>query len=251
MHKTYFVSDFHLGTPGSREREKRVVRWLDKISEDACELYLVGDVFDYWFEYGQVVPKGFVRLLGKLGELRDNGLPVYFFTGNHDMWMFRYLEDELGISIYRRPIVREIGGKRFFIGHGDGLGHGDYGYKFIKALFGNPICQWLFARLHPNFGLWLMKAFSGSSRKANPSDPKFHGEKKERLIQFCNAHLDKEDVDFFIFGHRHLPIDFRLKNGKSRYINLGEWIRFNSYAVFDGQQLEVKFFENDKGEVFS
>ena len=253
MHKTYFVSDFHLGIDGkrtSREREKQILRWLDVVKQDATALYLVGDVFDFWFEYRKVVPKGFVRLLGKLGELRDAGLPIYFFTGNHDMWMFRYLEEELGIPILREPIVEDIDGKRFFIGHGDGLGPGDHGYKFIKAVFSNPVFQWLFERLHPNFGLWLMRFFSGSSRMANPAETEFKGEEKERLVKFCNAHLDKAHIDFFVFGHRHLPIDFKLKNGKSRYINLGEWINYNSYAVYDGEQMEIKFFENDEGKVF-
>lgn len=253
MKKTYFASDFHLGSDGrltSRDRERLIVRWLDTIAPDAEALYLVGDVFDYWFEYSKVVPKGFVRLLGRLADLREQGLPIFFFTGNHDMWMFRYLEEELGIPIYRAPIQRELGGKRFFIGHGDGLGPGDYGYKFIKAVFSNPACQWLFGRVHPNGGLWLMDTFSGTSRKANPSDPKFHGEEKERLISFCNAQLDVQPVDYFVFGHRHLPIDFTLKNGKSRYINLGDWLAFNSYAVFDGQELTLQFFENENGKAF-
>lgn len=253
MRKTYFVSDFHLGVDGrltSQEREKQIIRWLDMVKQDAKELYLVGDVFDFWFEYKKVVPKGFVRILGKLGELRDGGLPIYFFTGNHDMWMFHYMEEELGIPIYRKPIVREMNGKRFYIGHGDGLGPGDFGYKFIKSVFSNPVCQWLFERLHPNFGLWLMRFFSGSSRKANPAETVFRGEEKERLVQFCNNHLEQEHFDFFVFGHRHLPIDYTLKNGKSRYINLGEWINFNSYAVFDGDKMEVKFFENEEGFVF-
>lgn len=253
MTKTYFASDFHLGTHGrltSRERERQIVRWLDQIAADAAELYLVGDIFDYWFEYRKVVPKGYIRLLGKLASLREQGLPIYFFTGNHDMWMFRYLQEELEIPIYRQPISREIGGKQFLIGHGDGLGPGDHGYKFIKSIFSNPACQWLFERLHPNAGLWLMTTFSGTSRKARPADPEFHGEDKERLVKFCNNYLDMAPVDYFVFGHRHLPIDFTLKNGKSRYINLGDWIVFNSYAVFDGENLQLKFFENEKGKIF-
>jgi UDP-2,3-diacylglucosamine hydrolase len=254
MKKTYFASDFHLGTDGrlnSRDRERQIVRWLDSIRPDAEALYLVGDLFDYWFEYRKVVPKGYVRLLGKLAELRDDSLPVYYFTGNHDMWMFRYLEDEFDIPTYRQPIERQIGGKQFFIGHGDGLGPGDYGYKFIKKVFSNPACQWLFERLHPNAGIRLMNYFSGTSRKANhPSEKKFHGEEKERLIHFCNEHLERTATDFFIFGHRHLPIDFRLKNQKSRYINLGDWLVFNSYAVFDGQNLDLNFFENAEGRIF-
>ncbi|MBI5914771.1 MAG: UDP-2,3-diacylglucosamine diphosphatase [Bacteroidetes bacterium] len=249
----YFASDFHLGTDGrltSRERERQIVRWLDGIAPDAEALYLVGDVFDCWFEYRKVVPKGYVRLLGKLADLREQGLPIFYFTGNHDMWMFRYLEEEMGIPIYREPVLREFGGKQFLIGHGDGLGSGDYGYKFIKTVFANRGCQWLFERLHPNLGLWMMDRFSGTSRKANPSDPKFQGEKKEQLIGYCNGYLDQAHIDFFIFGHRHLPIDYTLKNGKSRYLNLGDWIVFNSYAVFDGEQLELKFFENEQGKIF-
>lgn len=253
MKKTFFASDFHLGTEGrlsSRERERLIVRWLDGIAPEAESLYLVGDVFDYWFEYSKVVPRGFIRLLGKLAELSDGGLPIYFFTGNHDMWMFRYLEEELGIPVYREPIRREIGGKKFFIGHGDGLGPGDHGYKFIKAVFSNPICQWLFARLHPNTGIRMMNYFSGTSRKSNPSEGRFLGPEKERLVQFCEDEISRSEVDYFVFGHRHLPIDYTLKNGHSRYINLGDWLVYNSYAVFDGNDLQVQFFENADARVF-
>lgn len=254
MKKTYFVSDFHLGIDArlsSAERERQVVRWLDGIQADAECIYLVGDVFDYWFEYKRVVPKGFVRLLGKLAELRDKGIPIYFFTGNHDMWMFRYFEEEFGIPIYREPIVREIHGKTFFIGHGDGLGPKDYGYKILKKILANPFCQWLYERLHPNFGLWLMRFSSGKSRPASaPPESKFLGPDKEWLVQYANQKIESEDIDYFIFGHRHLPIDYTLKNGKSRYINLGEWLYYNSYAVFDGKKIELKFFENEAGKIF-
>ncbi len=249
----YFASDFHLGVDArrsSRERERQIVRWLDEIKADAAAIYLVGDVFDFWFEYKRVVPKGYVRLLGKLAELRDAGIPIYFFIGNHDMWMFRYFEEEMGIPIYRRPVLREHGGKVFFIGHGDGLGPGDYGYKFIKKVFANPFCQWLFERLHPNFGIRLANFFSGKSREANHEPPDFLGEDQEWLIAYANEQLDRLEVDYFVFGHRHLPIDHTLKNGRSRYINLGEWMTFNSYAVFDGETMEIKFFENEEGRVF-
>ena len=251
--KTYFASDFHLGVDAkvsSRERELQIVRWLEQIRHDADAIYLVGDVFDFWFEYKRVVPKGFVRLQGKLAELRDAGIPIFFFIGNHDMWMFRYFEEEFGIPIYRKPIIREINGKTFFIGHGDGLGPGDHGYKFIKKVFANPICQWLFERLHPNFGIWLANFWSGKSRGANSRNEVFYGEDKEWLIQYCQRKLDEIPADFFIFGHRHLPIDFTLKNNHSRYINLGEWLHYNSYAAFDGEQLEVHFFENEQGKIF-
>jgi len=169
--KIYFASDFHLGVDAkytSKEREKQIVRWLEEIKHDALEIYLVGDVFDYWFEYGTVVPKGYTRLFGKLIELRDLNIPIYFFIGNHDMWMFNYFEEELDIPIYRQPITKKLLGKTFFIGHGDGLGPGDHGYKFLKKFFASPLCQWLFARLHPNFALGLMRFWSGKSRDSNP-----------------------------------------------------------------------------------
>ncbi len=250
--KTYFASDFHLGIDvrySSREREQQIVRWLDQIKVDAAALYLVGDVFDFWFEYKTVIPKGYVRLLGKLAELRDAGIPIYYFTGNHDMWMFRYLEDEMDIPIYREPIIRKIEGKTFFIGHGDGLGPGDHGYKFIKKIFNNRICQWLFHRLHPNFGIGLANFWSQRSRASNHDESQFLGAEKEWLVQFCNDELDRTNADYFIFGHRHLPIDYTLKNGTSRYINLGDWMNYNSYGVFDGQTMRIEFFENVDGTV--
>ncbi len=251
--KIYFASDFHLGIDArltSAERERQVVRWLDLIKKDATEIYLVGDIFDFWFEYATVVPKGYVRLLGKLAELRDSGILIYFFIGNHDMWMFRYFEEELGIPIYRKPIVRKLFGKAFFIGHGDGLGPGDHGYKFLKKVFANPVCQWLFARLHPNFGIGLATFWSRKSREHNRIETEFYGEEKERLLAYANRKLDQQYADYYIFGHRHLPIDYTLKNGKSRYINLGEWMNYNSYAVFDGEDVEIKFFENEEAICF-
>jgi UDP-2,3-diacylglucosamine hydrolase len=254
MKKVYFASDFHLGIAGrlsSREREQQLVRWLSLIEADAAAIYLVGDVFDFWFEYRRVVPKGYVRLLGKLAALRDSGIPIYFFTGNHDMWVFRYFEEELGIPTYRQPIEREIMGKSFLIGHGDGLGPGDCGYKLIKKVFANPFCQWLFERLHPNFGIGLANFWSGKSRGASkPDTRRFLGEEQEWLIAYAKRKLTQRHYDYFVFGHRHLPIDFTLNGGASRYINLGDWLYYNSYAVFDGQRLELKFFENEQGQVF-
>jgi len=251
--KIYFASDFHLGTDAkysSREREQQIVRWLDQIKADAEAIYLVGDVFDFWFEYATVVPKGYVRILGKLAELKDAGIEIYFFIGNHDMWMFKYFEEELGIPTYREPIVRELKGKTFFIGHGDGLGPGDHGYKFLKKVFSNRLCQWLFARLHPNFAISLASFWSNRSRDANPAEETFHGPDGEWLLIYANEKLDTLAADFFVFGHRHLPINYTLKNGSSRYINLGEWMHYNSYAVFDGQKVQIKFFENPDGKVF-
>lgn len=254
-HKTYFASDFHLGVNArltSVEREKQICRWLDFVSPDAAAIYLVGDVFDYFFEYKTVIPKGFNRLFGKLQELRDGNLPIYFFTGNHDMWMFRYFEEEMGIPIFREPIIREIDGKTFYIGHGDGLGPGDYGYKFIKKVFANKTCQWLYARVHPNVGLPMMRFFSSKSRDAqDPAvEAQFLGEDKEWLVLYANKKIEQINADYFIFGHRHLPIDWQLKNGKSRYLNLGEWMYANTYAVFDGSDISLQVFENQGVKIY-
>lgn len=245
--KIYFASDFHLGVPdyeSSIVREKLIVKWLDEIKQDAEEVFLMGDLFDFWFEYKTAVPKGFVRLQGKIAELCDSGIPVHVFTGNHDMWMFDYLPKEIGIKLYRKEITREFNGKKFFLGHGDGLGPGDHGYKFIKKVFANPVCQWLFARIHPNLGISIANYWSRKSRIANKDvDEKFHGEENEWLVIHSKEILQKEYFDYFIFGHRHLPLDIKL-NEKSRYINLGEWVKFNSYAVFDGTNLELKYYKH-------
>lgn len=244
--KIYFASDFHLGVPDyekSLEREKRIVRWLDEIKHDAKEIYLAGDVFDFWFEYKKVVPRGFVRLLGKIAELSDSGITIHYFTGNHDMWIFDYLPQELGVKLHHQPITKEYNGKKFYIGHGDGLGPGDTGYKFIKKVFRSKICQWLFARIHPNLGIGLAHYLSQQSRITNGTkDETFHGEKGEWLIVHCKEVLKTEHFDYFIFGHRHTPLDYKL-NEKSRYINLGEWVNYNSFAVFDGNDLGLKYFK--------
>jgi UDP-2,3-diacylglucosamine hydrolase len=249
--KTYFASDFHLGIDArlsSKERERQILRWLDQVSVDAEAIYLVGDLFDFWFEYSTVIPKGHTRLLGKLASLRDTGLPIYIFTGNHDMWMFRFFEEELDIPVYRAPIVREIHGKTFYIGHGDGLGPGDYGYKFIKQVFASRLCQWLYARLHPNFGIWFANFWSGKSRDNNREADYFLGKDKEWLYIFSEKESKVLPADYFIFGHRHLPLNCLLSNGKSRYINLGEWMNACSYGVFDGHEMRIAFFENEQGK---
>lgn len=239
--KIFFASDFHLGIPDaatSLEREKRIVRWLTEAEKDAAEIFLVGDLFDAWFEYKRAVPKGFIRLLGKIAEITDKGIPVHVFTGNHDMWMFGYLEKECGVKLYHAPIEREWNGKKFFIGHGDGLGPGDHGYKFIKKVFRNPAAQWFYARLHPNFGLWLADFFSRKGYDKKDAERDYHGDDKEFLMVFCKEYLAKRYTDYFIFGHRHLPLDKKVGE-KSRYINLGDWIVYNTYAVFDGNELKL------------
>jgi UDP-2,3-diacylglucosamine hydrolase len=248
----YFLSDFHLGAPDyekSLVREKKIVAFLDSIKKDASEIYLMGDVFDFWFEYGKAIPKGYVRLLGKLAELSDAGIKLHYFTGNHDMWVFDYLPRELNLTIYRKPVTREINGKKFYLAHGDGLGPGDFGYKFIKAVFASKVCQWLFARVHPNLGIGIAEFWSGKSRKLT-EELQFHGE-KEWLVIHSREVLKKEHFDYLIFGHRHLPIDMALTPNPSpqgevrtaRYINLGEWVNHFSYAVFDGKNLDLKYYK--------
>lgn len=239
----YFASDFHLGAPNFEEslvREKRIVDWLNFIEPTAKEIFLVGDIFDFWFEYKRAIPKGFVRLQGKIASLTDSGIPVHVFTGNHDMWMFDYLPKELGIQIYREPIRRTFNGKTFLIGHGDGLGPGDKGYKFLKKVFANKFCQWCFERLHPNFGIWLADRSSKSSRAAtSKSDEKFLGEENEWLAIYSKEVLEKEHIDYFVFGHRHLPLELKVGEN-STYFNLGEWINYNTYLLFDGTSAELK-----------
>lgn len=255
MKKTYFASDFHLGIDArvsSRERERQVVRWLETCAADAEAIYLVGDLFEFWHEYRTAIPKGSTRLLGCLARLRDDGLPIFAFTGNHDLWMYGYFEAELGIPVFKKPIQREIHGKQFFIGHGDGLGPGDLGYKLMKKVFTNPACQWLFRWIHPDWGIRLANFSSGRSRAATPPEEfSWLGEEREWLVQYSNRKIDEGiEPDFFIFGHRHLPIDWLLKNGRSHYLNLGEWMWHNSFAEFDGQNLQLKFFEKE-GQIVS
>lgn len=241
----YFASDFHLGVPAGEQsiaREKRVIDWLTSIEDTAQEIYLVGDIFDFWFEYKHAIPKGFVRFQGKIAGLVEKGIKIYFFTGNHDMWMFDYFEKELGVTIIRQPIERSWNNQSFLIGHGDGLGPGDKTYKLLKRVFAARWSQWCFARLHPNFGIGLANYFSRKSRAATgDSDSKFTGNENEWLYLYCKEQLEKQDYDYFIFGHRHLPLDIQL-NENSRYLNLGEWINYNTYAIFDGATLRLETF---------
>ena len=239
--KVYFASDFHLGLfpyQKSAEREKTIIKWLDEIKGDAGALFLVGDIFDFWYEYRKVVAKGFVRFLGKLCEFTDNGIPVYIFTGNHDVWMFHYLQAEVNAVVFENPVEFRINDKLFFIGHGDGVGPGDFGYKFLKGIFTSKVCQFLFSRLHPNFAYWLGHTWSKHSRYSKGIADEFH---KEYNILFAKEMLKSKHVDYFIFGHRHIPMDINLKES-SRLFNLGEWIVGNTYAIFDGKSLEIKSY---------
>lgn len=251
--KIYFLSDFHLGAPdtaSSLKREKLIVQFLDSIKTEAHSIFIVGDMFDFWYEYRKVVPKGAIRLLGKIAELADSGIAIYFFVGNHDMWMNSYFQQELNVPVYFEPKVFQINNKKFFIGHGDGLGPGDQGYKALKKVFRNPVCHWLFGILPPFIGVGVANYFSHKSRLAtSTSEETFLGEDKEWLLIYSKEVLKKEHFDFFVFGHRHLPIDYRLSNN-SRYINLGEWMNFCTYAVFDGETLEVKSFTGKEDKIY-
>jgi len=242
--KLYFASDFHLGTgtyAASREREARLVRWLDAIKDDAAEVFLMGDVFDFWFEYKTVVPKGYIRFLGKLAELADAGVKLYFFKGNHDMWMFDYFEKELGATIITNELEIERNGKKFYLHHGDGLGPGDTFYKILKKFFRSRFCQWLFARIHPNFGVGIANYWSSSSRLANEKKEDAKPGEQEWLVIYSRDLLKTHHYDYLVFGHRHLPLDIRLSD-KSRYINLGEWVFSNTYAMFDGADVTLHYF---------
>jgi UDP-2,3-diacylglucosamine hydrolase len=244
--KIYFLSDFHLGAPdqaSSLSREKKVVSFLHSIKADADQIFIVGDMFDFWYEYRKVVPKGHVRLLGKLAELTDNGIQIHFFAGNHDMWMKNYLQEELNIPVYFTPKDFEFSGKKFLIGHGDGLGPGDHGYKAMKKVFRNPFCQWIFGILPPYIGMGLANYLSRRSRESTGKHEEvFLGEEKEWLIVYSKEMLKKQHYDYMIFGHRHLPIDYRIKNN-GRYINLGDWITYFTYAYFDGRELKLTTIE--------
>jgi len=243
--KIYFASDFHLGTPSyeaSRIREDKIIRWLDMVSVDAKEIFLVGDIFDFWFEYKAAIPKGFVRFQGKIANLVDAGIKVHFFIGNHDMWMFDYFPKELGIIMHRKEQEFEFFGKKVFIGHGDGLGPGDKGYKFIKKVFASPFLQWMFARLHPNLGIGIANYWSRKSRAKDKEPQVFLGEEKEWLVQYCKEISTQQKYEFMIFGHRHLPIEFDLENG-GRYINLGDWLNHFTYGVLDEEGFNLNKFE--------
>jgi UDP-2,3-diacylglucosamine hydrolase len=242
----YFNSDSHLGAPTSKAslpREKLLVKWLDEVKTDAQAIFLLGDLFDFWFEYKTVVPKGFVRILGKLAELRDSGIPIYFFVGNHDLWMDGYFEDELDIPVFHEPQVFQINDKRFLIGHGDGLGPEDKGYKRMKKVFTNPFCKWLFRWLHPDLGVRLAQHLSVKNKLiSGEDDAKFLGEDKEWLVRYAKRKLEKDHYDYFVFGHRHLPLEIELKPN-SKYVNLGDWIKYYTFAIFDGKTLDLKTFE--------
>jgi len=244
--KVYFASDNHLGAPTMEQsypREKKFVAWLDTIKDDAAAIFLLGDMFDFWMEYKTVVPKGFTRTLGKLAELSDAGIPMYYFVGNHDLWMNGYFEEELNIPVFHKPQQFNINNTSFFIGHGDGLGPGDKGYKRMKKVFTNPLCKWLFRWLHPDLGVKLGQYLSVKNKMiSGDEDIKFLGEEKEWLVQYAKRKLETQHYDYFVFGHRHLPLEISL-NEKATYTNLGDWISYYTYGEFNGVALKLKTFE--------
>jgi UDP-2,3-diacylglucosamine hydrolase len=248
----YFLSDFHLGAPNAAAsllREKKIVQFLNEIKQNTAALFIVGDLFDFWYEYKKVVPRGYVRMLGKLAEFTDSGIPVHFFVGNHDMWMRDYFQKELNVPVYFGPKEFRFNNKTFYIGHGDGLGPGDKGYKALKKLFRNPICQSLFGLVPPRIGIGLADYFSRKSRAATgTSEEHFLGEDKEWLITHCKTVLLQKKIDYFVFGHRHLPIDYRL-TAESRYINLGDWVQYFTYAVFNEAGMQLKTCGGDENKI--
>lgn len=242
----YFASDFHLGYPtlaDSKDRELTIVRWLDSIKLTASDVFLLGDIFDFWYEYKYVVPRGYVRFLGKLAELADAGVNIHIFTGNHDVWMFDYFTTEIGAKIYREPLDICFGGKRFFLHHGDALGSYDKGMNAIKKVFTNKFLQWCFSRVHPNFAFWLAFSWSHHSRESAKGETyKYLGDDKEWLVLYAKEVLEKENFDYFVFGHRHFDTIKEIAKGV-RYVNLGTWLYGCPYAVFDGKEMKIEQFE--------
>lgn len=244
--KYYFASDLHLGLGGfesSLRREKIFVKWLDSIKKDAAGVFLLGDIFDFWHEWKRAAPQGFVRMLGKLAELADSGIPIHLFTGNHDIWIYDYLPREIGLTLHKKSFTTELSGKKVFMAHGDGLGPGDTGYKLLKLIFTNKILQWCFKNLlHPDIALWFGQTWS-SKRRMMEREPVFHGADNEWLILYAKKKLETEHSDYFVFGHRHLPGIHEIADN-SKYINLGDWINNFTYGVFDGETFKLLNYIN-------
>ena len=244
--KIYFASDQHLGAPTPEEsmvREKKFVAWLDEVKQDAEVIFLLGDLFDFWFEYKKVVPKGFIRVLGKLAEIRDSGIPIYFFVGNHDLWMDDYFQKELNIPVYHDNQEFTFNDKTFLIGHGDGKGPADKGYKRMKKVFTFPFSKWLFRWLHPDLGVQLAQYLSVKNKLiSGEADVKYLGEENEWLVLYAKYKLQTKHYNYFVFGHRHLPMELQVGED-SRYINLGDWVGYFTYGIFDGTTFELKEYK--------
>lgn len=243
--KIYFVSDVHLGAPAlknNRERELIFSRWLDEIKADVAELYLMGDIFDFWYEYKKVAPRGFTRVLGKIADLTDRGIPVHFFTGNHDVWVFDYLAEETGVQVHRKEILVDIYGKKFFLAHGDGLDKNDIGYLLLKKIFTNKPLQWLFSRLHPNFSFWLAHKWSASSRLSKSDIDDDFMVNQDGMYKFAADFLKNTPVDYFVMGHRHRMVCEKMDDNAT-FVLLGDWINSYSYGIFDGNTFELKKYK--------
>jgi len=241
------LSDAHLGSvshDSSIDVERKLCRWFDAVKHDAKEIYLLGDIFDYWFEYKNVVPRGFTRVLGKFSELTDAGIPIYFFIGNHDIWLTDYLSTECGLIVKRKPVVKNIDGKVFFLAHGDGLGDESWGFRFVRKIYHNKFLRFLYAAIHPRWTMAFASKWSNYSRMSAEIAP-FMGEEKEHLIQFAKEELKRSpEINYFIFGHRHIMLNHPLKDN-SNIVILGDWMSYFSYAVFDSKTVELKQFEKD------
>jgi len=244
--KIYFISDIHLGAPAlnnNRERELLFASWLDEIETDVSELFLMGDIFDFWYEYKKVVPRGFTRILGRLANLTDRGIPVHFFTGNHDMWVYDYLAEETGIQVHHNYMVHDICGKKFFLAHGDGLDASDKGYIFLKKIFTNNSMRWLFSRLHPNFAFYIAHKWSASSRLSKSDYEQEYVADKDGMYKFAAEFIKTNPVDYFVMGHRHQLVNKKM-NEKTSFVLLGDWIKMFSYGVFDGNNFELKTYKD-------
>ncbi len=252
--RIYFASDLHLGMfplDDGRLRESYFVDWLEQIRHDAKEIWLLGDVFDFWFEYSKVVPRGFVRFLGKLASLADEGIEIHIFPGNHDIWLFSYLTEEIGVSIHRGNLVKTWSNKSFLLGHGDGLLESDHAYRMLQGIFKNRFMQWLYARLHPNGSVTFAQWWSKKSRSKKGAFVPFMGIEKEHQVIFARKYLEKQpDIDYFVFGHRHVPFLIRV-SPSSQVVCLGDWITNFTYAVFDGEKLQLKKHFGDRGTIIT
>ena len=248
---TYFLSDFHLGAryfEEPRETERRVVDFLDYIKDDAKEVYLLGDILDYGFEYRYVVPRGFTRFFGKIAELTDLGVKVYWFIGNHDIWIFDYLPNELGVEVIDGEVTKEIDGKVFFLAHGDGVGKQPRSFRMLRSLFRNRFCQKLYSAIHPRWTIPFALSWSNSSRKGDDEYPEYKGEENEFLEIFANDYLKSHKVDYFVFGHRHIMLDKKLQGGATLVV-LGDWLHYCSYAVWDGNNLALKSLQSVQNSI--
>lgn len=250
--RIYFASDLHLGMHPAEEslrRERLFVKWLEEIRDDATELWLLGDVFDYWFEYRKVVPRGFTRFLGKLAALSDQGVRIHLIPGNHDIWIFDYLPREIGMEVHDDPVSRTWNNHRFLLGHGDGLYKGDHMYRILQGIFRNRLMQWFYARLHPNGSMAFAHWWSKQSRMKHGTFGVYLGKEDEHQVQYARKKLQEDPgIEYFVFGHRHIPFDIRIGDS-SRVICLGDWIGNFTYALFDGERFQLKKFLEDQGEI--